>query len=70
MNHRIKKLAYALAFVVFLWAGMYVALIADVTEDSPYEQGALAISAAVLICIAILFCGYSNSIPWNKKDEK
>lgn len=59
-----KAIAY-IGCVASTWAGLWLALIADVTDDS-LGQGGLSLIAAVLFCIAVLFAGYGNSQTWKK----
>ncbi len=70
MNN-LKKILGAIGFMVFLWFGMYFALIAEITQDKsmwPFKDDSMfGLVAAILFFIAVLFLGYSNSIPWKKK---
>ena len=62
-----KKILCYFAFAAFVWAGLFLALVADVTDDSPLSQGGLSLLAAVSICIAILFMAKGNELPWKGK---
>lgn len=62
-----KKTISYIACAIFAWAGLWVAVVADVSDDSPFDQGGLSILSAVLFCIAILIAGYGNSITWKGK---
>ena len=65
-----KALAY-IGCVSFTWCGAYAALIANVSDDHPYDQGGLSLIAVILFCAALLCAGYGNSITWKgKKKEK
>lgn len=66
MKNRIIKVACYFGFAIFLYAGMFAGLVAKVSEDFPFEQGTLAIIAAILCCISILFLAIGNSIKWNQ----
>ena len=59
-----KKILCYIFCALFAWAGLWLALIADVSDDSPLCQGGLSILSAVLFCIALLFAGYGNSLVW------
>ncbi len=62
-----KKALCYIAFTIFLWTGLYLALIADVTDDSPLSQGGLCVLAVIAICVSILFMAKGNELPWKAK---
>ena len=66
MKKRIIKVASYFGFAIFLYAGMFSGLVAKVSDETPYEQGTLAIIAAILCSLSILFLAYGNSIPWKQ----
>ena len=61
-----KKILSYIGCAVTAWAGLYFAVIADVSDNKPYDQGGLSIIAAILFCASILFAGYGNSTKWKK----
>ena len=65
-----KKILAYLGCVLSTWAGIWFALIADVSDKSPYDQGGLSIIAAFLFCAAILFAGWGNSLTWKGQEKK
>lgn len=63
-----KKAISYIACALFTWGGLWLALIANVMDDAPFDQGGLSLLSAIAFCVALLFAGYGNSITW--KGEK
>lgn len=61
-----KKVFAFLGMTLCTAAGLWLALIAG--ASSPAGEMALALSAAVLFCAAILCAGYGNSIKGGQKN--
>ena len=59
-----KKILAYLGCVLTTWGGLWFALIANVSENSPYDQGGLSVLAALLFAAAILFAGWGQSLNW------
>ena len=67
---RIVKLILCIVLCIgSVWSGLFLALFAKVSEDSPYDQGALALLAALLVCVGVLFAGIGNSLCKKKKES-
>lgn len=63
-----KKALCYLGCALCTWSGLWVALIAAISDDSPLAQGGMSIAAALLFCAAILIAGYGNSLKWRNRD--
>lgn len=61
-----KKILALFGCVLFVWLGLGLALMTQMTESSSV-QGIMCFLAAISICIGILFAGYGNSLPWKEK---
>lgn len=64
-----KKFLAIILTAAFTFAGLWLALIAEVDDTNPMGQGGLAILAAITFCIALLCAGWGNSLKW-KANEK
>lgn len=59
-----KKALSIILTAALAWAGLWLALIADVNDHETLGQGGLALLAAVCFCGAILAAGWGNSLNW------
>ena len=64
-----KKFLYLLGCMFSVWAGMWLMLIAKIS-DSPARQGTLAILSAILFTIALCLAGVGNSLTWKGKRKE
>ena len=69
MNDIVKKTIAYIVSAAFVLAGIWLALIAEVSEDDPIDQGSLALLAAIAFCVALLFAGLAGTIKC-RKDKK
>lgn len=56
-----KVLAFILT-AVFTFAGLWLALLADASDNAPVDQGALSFLAALTFCAALLCAGWGSSM--------
>ena len=59
-----KKIIAIICCVLTAWGGLWFALIANVSDHSPYDQGGLSVLAALLFAASILFAGWGQSLNW------
>lgn len=64
-----KKLFALLLCVIFTYAGLWLALIAEVNDAHPFDQGAQSIGAALLFASALLCAGWGQSLTWSGKKK-
>lgn len=62
-----KKVLYIILCTAFTWAGLWLALIAEVEDTNPIGQGTLSLLAAICFCAALLCAGLGQS---KKKGRK
>ena len=58
-----KILAYLLT-ALLTYAGLWLALVAEINDQHPLAQGGQAVLAAVLFALALLAAGWGNSLKW------
>jgi len=64
-----KKFTGYLLSAVFTFCGLWLALIAEVTDDKPVDQGGIALLAAMAFCVSLLFAGIAGSVKCKKDKE-
>ena len=57
-----KKALSIILTAALVWAGLWLALVAEANDHEPLGQGGLALLAAVCFCGAILAAGWGNSL--------
>lgn len=60
-----KKILAILLCVIFTYSGLWLALIAEVNDAKPFDQGAQSIGAALLLAAAVLCAGWGQSLTWS-----
>ena len=61
-----KKIFAILLCAALTYSGFWLALIAEMNDAKPFDQGAQSVGAALLFAFAILAAGWAQSMPWKK----